>query len=72
MEPKQPKKPYNTEDERELFDNELFVSSATDCTGLIPAAVTEESEIESYSEIYDIPLSKYNSNKENPSNNPTK
>lgn len=61
MDPKRTKKPYNEEDDRELFDNDLFVSSATECTGLIPAAKTEEDEIESYSEIYDVPLSKYNS-----------
>ena len=48
--------PVDPEDGRELFDNLLEVASATECTGLIPAAPEEESEARAYSEIYDIPL----------------
>ncbi len=50
--------PYDEESDMELF-NEMFpVSSSTDCTGLIPTAVTEDAELNSYGQIYDIPLSK--------------
>ena len=47
--------PYE-QDSEELFDDLMSVSSMTDCTGLIPAAPVSESEIDSYSAIYDIPL----------------
>ncbi len=48
--------PYDAQDGEELFDDLMSVSSMTDCTGLIPAAPVSESEIDSYSAIYDIPL----------------
>lgn len=35
-----------------IHDNELNACSAYDCTGLIPSAVTDDSEIEAYEEIY--------------------
>ena len=34
------------------IDTELNTFSAYDCTGLIPSAITDESEIEAYEEIY--------------------
>ena len=36
--------------------------SSTECTGLIPSAPTDEAQIDSYAEIYDIPLSKDKTN----------
>ncbi|MCI9415385.1 MAG: hypothetical protein HFJ79_09470 [Clostridiales bacterium] len=42
----------------QLFDEMYPVASSMECTGLIPAAPATESEVESYSEIYDIPLAK--------------
>ncbi len=33
-------------------DMEFNACSATDCTGLIPSAIVDESQIESYEEIY--------------------
>ena len=53
-----PVRPYNTEDDRALFQNDMPVASATECTGLIPAAAETEEELHAYSEIYDIPLSR--------------
>lgn len=48
--------PYDAQDEEELFDDQMSVSSMTECTGLIPSAPVSEPEIDSYSAIYDIPL----------------
>ncbi|MGI5966328.1 MULTISPECIES: hypothetical protein [Anaerotruncus] len=57
--PKTPKSahPFDADDGRDLFDDLFSVASATECTGLIPAAPADEPEVDSYSEIYDIPLS---------------
>lgn len=52
------KGPYNMQDDEELFDEEFAVASATECTGLMPAAPATEPEVRSYSDIYDIPLAK--------------
>ncbi len=36
------------------FDSDDFkASSGTDCTGLIPAAVTNDNELQNYNELYD-------------------
>lgn len=51
------KMPIDPLDERELFDNDFAVESMTECTGLIPAGQVSAAEAESYSEIYDIPIS---------------
>ena len=48
---------YDAQDGEELFNDSMSVSSMTECTGLIPAAPVSEPEIDSYSAIYDIPLS---------------
>ena len=42
----------NTEKIDIIYDKELNACSAYDCTGLIPSAITDESEIDSYEEIY--------------------
>lgn len=39
-------------------DSQFFVASSTDCTGLIPSAPSTENEVDSYNELYDIPLDK--------------
>ena len=39
----------NQEQENDL---EQTISSATDCTGLIPAGITDEEELEHYYELY--------------------
>lgn len=44
------------ENGRELFDNDFSVASASECTGLIPGAPISGSEVDAYSELYDIPL----------------
>ena len=49
--------PYDADDDLELFDNDMPVVSANECTGLIPAAPIDEQDAHSYGEIYDIPLS---------------
>ena len=52
-----PARPYDAEDEEELFDNLFSVASSTECTGLIPGTADSDAEVDAYSEIYDIPLS---------------
>ncbi len=49
--------PYDNEDDRELYDELFAVASSMECTGLIPAAPVSAAETDSYSDIYDIPLS---------------
>ncbi len=44
------------ENDRELFDNHFMVSSAAECTGLIPSAPVDEASADAYSDLYDIPL----------------
>ncbi len=51
------KLPTDPADGREIFDDRFCVASGMECTGLIPAAAYNADEIESYSQIYDIPLS---------------
>ena len=41
-----------------LFDDLFSVASSTECTGLIPNIADSDAELDSYSDIYDIPLSK--------------
>ena len=48
--------PYDAEDGRVLYDDPYEVASTTECTGLIPAAPASPSEVDSYSDIYDVPL----------------
>lgn len=56
MSDKKKRLPYDGDTQRELFDNLLEVASATECTGLIPAAPESTADATSYSDIYDIPL----------------
>ena len=49
--------PRDQDDDRMIFDDPFVVASGMECTGLIPAAPFDDSEIDSYSQIYDIPLS---------------
>lgn len=56
--PENPTRPYDEEDQESLFDNLFSVASNTECTGLIPGTAVSDAELDSYSEIYDIPLSK--------------
>lgn len=51
------KRPIDQEGD-ELFDELYPVASAMECTGLIPAAPASTAEVDSYSDIYDIPLAK--------------
>ena len=50
--------PYDAEDEEELYREMLKVASANECTGMIPAAPASQPEVDSYSEIYDVPLAR--------------
>lgn len=51
--------PYPTPSEinpkKGTFDEEVYLnaSSGTDCTGLIPSAVSTDEEFENYNELYD-------------------
>lgn len=56
---------HSKEDYGENIDLEINACSAQDCTGLIPASVQNEEQIESYEELYPyIPLVKPQKNKE--------
>lgn len=47
------KKRNTRKSEPEFIDNDYLSSaSATDCTGLIPAGITEEEELDYYEELY--------------------
>ena len=47
------KKPKKQNDEYDIIDEDYLSSaSATDCTGLIPAGITDEDEIAYYEELY--------------------
>ncbi|HHV32853.1 hypothetical protein [Caproiciproducens sp. LBM24188] len=48
--------PYE-HDEDSFFDSESVVST-TECTGLIPDSPGSDNEVESYTDIYDIPQPK--------------
>lgn len=48
--------PFERTTAADLFDDLFSVASATECTGLIPAAPADEPEVDSYSEIYDTRL----------------
>ena len=48
--------PYDAEDDRVLYDDPFDVVSTTECTGLIPAAPASAAQVDSYSDIYDVPL----------------
>lgn len=50
------KRPINEQGEK-IFDDILPVISATECTGLVQSAPTTSEEVESFNNIYDIPLS---------------
>ena len=52
-----PRLPRDPDDSRRIFDDLFNVASGMECTGLIPSAPYDDYEIESYSQIYDIPLS---------------
>ena len=43
-------------DPEENIFNDNIVSSATECTGLTPSSILNEDEVDSYMEIYNIPL----------------
>ena len=52
-------RPYDSDTDRELFDDSFHAASMSECTGLIPTAPIDESEVRSYSDIFDIPLPNY-------------
>ncbi len=63
------------EGSKKLFNDEFTVASATECTGLIPSSPETESQVDSYSEIYDIPLAdsyKHGKRNQTSKNNPAK
>ena len=45
-------------DEDEMFWDSNMVASSLECTGLIPAAPADKSEVDSYAEIYGVPQPK--------------
>ncbi len=61
--------PYDCSDDRELFDDSFHAASMSECTGLIPTAPVSQSEVYSYSQIYDIPLPNYRNDRRVTMNN---
>ena len=61
--------PYDSNDERELFDDSFHAASMSECTGLIPTAPADQNEIHSYSQIYDIPLPNFRNDRRKIMNN---
>ena len=57
---KGPRLPINNNEE--LFDQINFVASTSESTGLMPTPATSDAQIESYADIYDMPLSKTSPN----------
>lgn len=49
-------RPYELEDDVELFNEMMEVASATECTGLMPSIAITNEQTKSYSQIYDVPL----------------
>lgn len=39
---------------QESFDDKFKASSTTECTGVIPSRIKDESEADSYTELYDL------------------
>ena len=58
MNDKNPYRPYDMQDDEELYDEMMEVASATECTGLLPTPPVSRPETKSYDKIYDIPLAK--------------
>lgn len=55
MDPKNKKNyPFNDD----TLEDTLKVTSANDCTGLIPSAPQSDAEADAYTDLYDIPNSK--------------
>lgn len=52
------KKDYDPSEDARLSLGSESVCSTTECTGLIQTEIAAPSEVESYQEIYDIPLKK--------------
>lgn len=48
--------PKNPDTDQFMFENKFPVASATECTGLVPAAPIEHDNVESYTDIYDVAL----------------
>jgi hypothetical protein len=51
------KKPISPQGEK-IYDDILPVISATECAGLLPTPPETDGDINSYTDIYDIPLAK--------------
>lgn len=48
--------PIEKQNKEDLFRQLNSVASSTECTGLTPTPVTEDAELDSYADIYDVPL----------------
>ena len=60
------KRAYLDEEKEDiLFDNALFVASATEFTGLAPTPMLTEDQVEAYETLSGIPLSKDRPKEEN-------
>lgn len=58
MDDSKKKDDYNVEFADEFTDDLFSVASATECTGLCYAPPHDDAEVESYTDVYEIPLKK--------------
>lgn len=49
---------YDAESADEFYSDLFSVASSTECTGLVPSAAYTDDEVDSYTDIYAIPLQK--------------
>lgn len=59
----EPKKKRNNPYFDDTIIDSLKVTSTNDCTGLMPSLPQSEAEVDSYTELYDIPNSKQKNEK---------
>ncbi len=52
------KMPVNPDTDQFMFENGFPVVSTTECTGLVPAAPVTSDEVDAYTNIYDVALTK--------------
>lgn len=62
MKKKKAAAPVEKQDQEALFEHINAVASSTECTGLMPTPASDAAELDSYTEIYDVPLTDIHKN----------
>lgn len=63
--------PVNPDTDQFMFENQFPVVSSTECTGLVPAAPDSAAEVDGYTDIYNVPLTKEDTILKEPEKRPT-